>query len=810
MNKFLKILGVIVVLIAVVAIALVVIIKVLITPERIKETVLPMAEQSLQRKISLGEIQVSLFSGVELQDFTIYEDDGQEVFVSTDLVRLRYQLLPLLAMKLVIDEVRLEKPHIRVVRMADKSFNFSSLGGVVTQQTDTPAEKPSPSGQDGDSGTPINLLVSTVRIQGGELLFLDHVLNDQAPYRYQISDLEVAANSLTLDGIVPIAVKGQLNGATLAMDGKVHLKEKTGKLKIDLHSLDVAGFKPYFKDVLPGQLGGLKLDLATILEGGPQQLSVSGNLQASDIDLLLDALPDAPLEKAQLKVDYELETRFEDDRLAVQRLDLDYNGINVNISGNVDQLTAEPLLDLNVDVPKLDIRQAISAVPKSLVAGVADLNPAGHVDVNLKLVGGFAEPVKLLKKATLALSKVQATAGGQRPSLEGRLMLTGDQLVSEELNVRIGDNTARIDLTGNNLYAQPVVITADIYSERFLIDPLLQDGAAASGGSDGSEDESAGNVAKNDSSSTEVLGPFDIPVRANGTVRLAETLWKGLAIKEFLAQYELKDNILTISRMEGQVAGGSFSNKTRVDLGKKGLAYDATFGLKAIQSDPLLAALAPKAAGALLGQMDMDMTIQGRGTDWESISKKLSGQGDMLVGQGRLVSPGLVKGLAGVLQLPDMDEIDFDDFAGNFTIKDGKVLLNSKISSSQIKLAPKGAVGLDGLLDLSLNTSLSPELSARLDQKGKVARYLTDQDGWTQVPLLLSGSFSQPRFGLDPKGLQAQAGKALQGELNRQLDKLFDKPKTESQTDGESQTEEPAEDPSQKLLKDSLQRLFGN
>ena len=125
MKKWTKIFSVAAAVLVVLIVALIVLASVLITPERVKTALLPLAEDHLQRKIDLGDIEVSLFSGIEIHGLTIYEQDRSEVFVSTDLVRLRYQLLPLLAMKVVVDEVRLEKPSIRIVRFNDGQFNFS-------------------------------------------------------------------------------------------------------------------------------------------------------------------------------------------------------------------------------------------------------------------------------------------------------------------------------------------------------------------------------------------------------------------------------------------------------------------------------------------------------------------------------------------------------------------------------------------------------------------------------------------------------------------------------------------------------------
>ena len=84
MNKLTKITAAIALVVASLTVLLFVLAKIVITPERVKQTVLPIAESSLQRKIEMGAISVSIFSGIELHDLTIYESDGSTVFMKTD------------------------------------------------------------------------------------------------------------------------------------------------------------------------------------------------------------------------------------------------------------------------------------------------------------------------------------------------------------------------------------------------------------------------------------------------------------------------------------------------------------------------------------------------------------------------------------------------------------------------------------------------------------------------------------------------------------------------------------------------------
>ena len=810
MNKWLKILSGIVAVLILLVVTLLVLATVLITPERVKETILPLAEENLQRKIELGDIEVSLLSGIEIHGLKLYEKNGQDLFVSTDMVRLKYQLLPLLAMKVVIDEVSLEKPNVRVVRFKDGQFNYSDLvDGMDSEPTprDTqPQATPESERSSSESDLPLSLLVSNLLLKDGHLLFLDHVLNDKAPYRYEISGLQVAAKGVTLAGKIPLSVQCQLNESPLILDGHINLQPFSVDLDIAMKDLDVVAFSPYFKESLPGNLGGAKLSLESNLLGNFEDLGLKGSVSLADLDLLLDAMPEAPLENAEVKVDFDLLLAHKKDLLQVHSFDLDFNGIKLGVVGKIDTVLTGPTLNLTLSVPDLKIRQAIDAVPQSLVGDVSSLDPAGSLSAEASLAGSFEDPQSLLKSAQVDLEDVQATAGGQRPAFSGRLLLSGDYLNSEGLQVRLGDNNADIKLTASRLFTPPVVVTADITSKRFLLEPLLLGSASPAAVAEEMATES--NKGQGDD---EELGPFDIPVHVTGTISVAEALWKDLTIRNFIARYELKDNIFKLSQMDGNVAGGSFSSTASVDLRKKGLAYNANLGLNAVQADPLLTAFLPKAAGSLLGAMNLSFDLDGRGSQWESISRNLSGAGDVLVSDGRLASPELVKGFSSVLQLSDLKDIQFENFKAQFKVVDGKVKLDSQIVSEQLKLSPKGSVGLDGSLDLGLDTRLSPELSARLDKGGSVTRYLKDQDGWTHMPLLLTGDFSSPRFGLDPKGINRQASKALGQELNRQLDKLFKSKDSNSTTEDQSGGEaEPAEDPGRKLLQDSLQKLFGN
>ena len=175
MRTFVKIGAVLAVAALVIIVAASMFAKILITPERVRAAVLPVVEKALKRDVQLGDISIRLFSGIILHDVRIMERDSDETFISASRAALRYRLLPLLSLQIVIDELRLEEPHINVVRLPGGSFNFSDLiaaAGTADAKKNAAPVRTAPAAS---SGLPINLTIATVSLSRGTILFVDEI-----------------------------------------------------------------------------------------------------------------------------------------------------------------------------------------------------------------------------------------------------------------------------------------------------------------------------------------------------------------------------------------------------------------------------------------------------------------------------------------------------------------------------------------------------------------------------------------------------------------------------------------------------------
>ncbi|MEJ2202281.1 MAG: AsmA-like C-terminal region-containing protein, partial [Desulfuromonadaceae bacterium] len=378
--------------------------------------------------------------------------------------------------------------------------------------------------------------------------------------------------------------------------------------------------------------------------------------------------------------------------------------------------------------------------------------------------------------------------------------LSGAQVAADKLVLKVGDNRAEIDFQIANLFDQPIRMTSLLRSERFLLDPLLKTGSSRSSGN--AEKGTAGKQPAG-KPSVEEIGPFDLPVELKGEVRIGQTLYRGLALEDFLLRYRLVNNVFTLEEMTGKMAGGTFREEATVDLGKKGLVYSGTLNLSGVQADPLLTALMPDAAGTVLGGLSLDTKFSGRGTLAESIRKNLSGKGNLELADGRLSAVPIMQGLANFLRLEELRDLYFSGAKGNYTLQNGKILLQSQVTGNDVTMSPTGSVGLDGSLDLQLGARLAPRLAAKLDRKGEISQLFTAQDGWTELPMQVAGSWSKPKLSLDTTAVTSKITEKAVSRLQQKLEEKAKKRQAEGTDDKSTQ------DPTKELINDALKGLFG-
>ena len=303
---------------------------------------------------------------------------------------------------------------------------------------------------------------------------------------------------------------------------------------------------------------------------------------------------------------------------------------------------------------------------------------------------------------------------------------------------------------------------------------------------------------------------MNLPMVADGTVRVANAVYQGLNVTDFALLYHLENNIVNINEISMQVAGGTIKGKGWIDLGQADMGYNADVSVDGTQTDDLVSALFPKAANTIFGNLFLNAKLSGSGIDLSGIQKSLTAQADMRMTQGKLTGIGLTRGLAAFLNAQSLQVLDFDAIKGNIRLDNGKFVLDTDYNSKDLRMNPTGTIGLDGSIDLSLNMRLAPEIAARIKGNQLVSQVLTDQEGWALLPLDVAGSLKDPRFALDTAVVQKQLKQKATQKLQEQIrEKLF-KQSAPKQQEGQKPAppEQKGQPPLDKMLEDTLKNIF--
>jgi len=792
-NRVLKYLSVFALLSVFVLGGVVIVAHFLVTPERIRDAVIPVLEQKLQRKVHLASVDVSLFSGVTLNHLAVVDPDDDTLLVSADKVVMRYQLWPLLLQRVVIDEVRIEHPKLNVERRAGGEWNLTFLSLPASPpKVQTASLAPSAA----EAG--IDLLVSDLYISQGEVLFKDYTFGTPA-HIYKFSQFDLRLGNVSFDRKSSIVLWGKFNGAPVDIEGTFALGSQSFDLELITDGLDLIPLQPYYQQYLDGRLDGLILDAELRVHGGvTAPLEVSGKVVARNLDLVLNRLKSWPLQGHQIDFDVDLGFDAARQRLDVATLNIDMNGIQLQALGAVTGLNEQPAVDLKIMTPQWSLRRLVQELPPSLSRKLAGYDPAGTVDGEWVLQGPTSLGKGLLKQGRLELSAVQLSVDKWRPRFDGRLDLTGRKLDGQDLTIALGDNRLSVTLQSDDWQRAMPRFTVQLRSDQFDATPQTSGtsvriteaspglGTSGNGGSAGYREQHE-------------PGPVQLPVMISGDVAIEQLKWNNVRVDGLRGQFAVDQNVLSVDTLVGRLASGTFRCAGRVDLNRQGFVYQGHGEARDVNLSEFVAQVQPKKQGSLFGTAQLNMDFNGAGTQSLRIQQNLAGNGEFTIADGRMEGTALMKQLAALLVLPEFSVFSFKEGTGTFTLRTGGQLdYISQFSGSRSRLKSQGTVQLTKEINSTLDVYLSPAMVEKLNPGAAVKKYMVEHDGWGRVPLTISGRYDRPQLSYNMAVLGQKASEVVTRKLQERLQKHT----------GDNTTE-PLAKPAADLIYSALKELLG-
>ncbi len=272
--------------------------------------------------------------------------------------------------------------------------------------------------------------------------------------------------------------------------------------------------------------------------------------------------------------------------------------------------------------------------------------------------------------------------------------IEGDsKAIQANLQGQIDRDKVNIVAKVNNYLSSPEVI-AHLHAKSLNLNPLL----ALTQRKKSSEENSKRIPFRKESSSEK---RFIHGLRASGEIRIDSAKYQDFMIKNFRMNYQYANGEIKVVPVE--------------------LYFSSSGSLRT--------------EGSLKGDLSF--------LDHEP-EKTLKGQATIPLGKGSLQRSQLLEAMASITGVSSIKNLDFDQGLFNLEIKEQKIFLDGWIRSALFKMSPKGTVDLSQRLDLTVDLSLSPELSKNLDRKLAFLRLLEDEQGWKTIPLKVKGTLDHP------------------------------------------------------------------
>lgn len=214
-NRWVRIAGIVIAVFVIILVAL----PFLVSVNSFRPKIEQEASTALGRKVTLGNLSLSLFSGtVEADDIAIADDPAfsSSSFVTAHLLKVGVELAPLIfSRQLKVTEITLEQPEINLVKNAAGVWNFSNLGAAASKK---------PSDSKAGEGPP-NLSVGKLNVNNGRLT----VSNLHSSRKTRVYDqVNVVVTDFSGSSNFPFALSAQLPGG-----GDARISGKAGPISAE-------------------------------------------------------------------------------------------------------------------------------------------------------------------------------------------------------------------------------------------------------------------------------------------------------------------------------------------------------------------------------------------------------------------------------------------------------------------------------------------------------------------------------------------------------------------------------------------------
>jgi AsmA protein len=400
------------------------------------------ASEALGRKVSLGNLTLSILGGsLGIDDLSVSDDPkfSAEPFLTAKKVKVGVELIPLIFSRQVnVTEVTIVDPQVVLLRNPGGKWNVSSLGG-----SSAPAEKQSGPGGAGNKPAS-SVSIKKLSLEDGQI----SLGNTNSKKRTLYTKVNLTATDVSMNNIFPVLFSMELpGGGTMKIDGKVGPVDQKNaaftpqdvKLSIDNLNLASTGFL----DPSLGLAGMVDMDANLVSQGGHN--ATKGKLTLSKAVLVAGGKPSSVPAVIEFSSNYDMAAGSG----VLNPSTMKIGNAKANLNGTYKSVGDDFVVDMKIDgqgLPATDLESFLPALGINVPEG--SKLTAGTLSTNLHVTGPTD---KLVTDGNIGLfnGKLSGFDLGQKMSSVAALagIKTGKDLDIEKLtsNVHMAPSGLRAD-----------------------------------------------------------------------------------------------------------------------------------------------------------------------------------------------------------------------------------------------------------------------------------------------------------------------------------------------------------------------------
>lgn len=212
---------------------------ILVLPEIVRRVAVDRLESFLTVPVSIGDIDVNLFSGhAQIENLVIGTDNKPRPILSLPAATIEFSRSALLRGEIDFADVALQNPELLIERLGPDSYNIVK---ALRLSDETP--------QDNQNGG-VALSVSRLEVQSGQIVFIDHT--KKPDYKLTLSSLNFAAgpiSTLPQANVTPTTFNAgvRIGGGSITLEGSTkQLRKPTAmELKAEISNVELQAFYVY-------------------------------------------------------------------------------------------------------------------------------------------------------------------------------------------------------------------------------------------------------------------------------------------------------------------------------------------------------------------------------------------------------------------------------------------------------------------------------------------------------------------------------------------------------------------------------------